>query len=51
VAEVAIVGVPSERWGETPHAFVVLRAGESATEPELIAFVRDRLAHFKAPAP
>jgi fatty-acyl-CoA synthase len=49
VAEVAIVGVPSERWGETPHAFVVLRAGESATEPELIAFVRDRLAHFKAP--
>jgi fatty-acyl-CoA synthase len=49
VAEVAIVGVPSERWGETPHAFVVLRPGESATEPELIAFVRDRLAHFKAP--
>jgi len=49
VAEVAIVGVPSEQWGETPHAFVVLRSGESATEPELIAFVRDRLAHFKAP--
>ena len=42
-------GVPSERWGETPHAFVVLRSGATATEPELIAFVRDRLAHFKAP--
>ena len=49
VAEVAIVGMPSEKWGETPHAFVVLRSGASATEPELIAFVRDRLAHFKAP--
>ena len=49
VAEVAIVGVPSEQWGETPHAFVVLRPGEPATEPELIAFVRGRLAHFKAP--
>jgi len=49
VAEAAIVGVPSEKWGETPHAFVVLRSGASATEPELIAFVRDRLAHFKAP--
>jgi fatty-acyl-CoA synthase len=49
VAEAAIVGMPSEQWGETPHAFVVLRSGASATEPELIAFVRDRLAHFKAP--
>jgi fatty-acyl-CoA synthase len=49
VAEAAIVGVPSEKWGEAPHAFVVLRSGASATEPELIAFVRDRLAHFKAP--
>ena len=49
VAEVAIVGLPSEKWGETPQAFVVLRSGATATGEELIGFVRDRLAHFKAP--
>jgi fatty-acyl-CoA synthase len=49
VAEVAIVGLPNERWGEAPHAFVVLRDGEKASEEELIAFSRERLAHFKAP--
>ena len=49
VAEVAIVGLPSEKWGETPHAFVVLRSGATATDGELIGFVRERLAHFKAP--
>jgi fatty-acyl-CoA synthase len=49
VQEVAIVGLPDERWGETPHAFVVLKDGAQADDAELIAFVRDRLAHFKAP--
>ena len=49
VQEVAIVGLPHERWGEAPQAFVVLRAGASATEEELCEFARDRLAHFKAP--
>ncbi len=49
VAEVAIVGLPHERWGEAPYAFVVLRDGSQATEQELIDFTRDRLAHFKAP--
>jgi fatty-acyl-CoA synthase len=49
VQEVAIVGLPHERWGEAPHAFVVLAEGGTATEEELIAFTRDRLAHFKAP--
>jgi fatty-acyl-CoA synthase len=49
VQEAAIVGLPHEKWGEAPHAFVVLKAGANATEPELIAFTRDRLAHFKAP--
>jgi fatty-acyl-CoA synthase len=49
VGEAAVVGLPSERWGETPHAFVVLLAGQTATEEELIDFVRGRLAHFKAP--
>jgi fatty-acyl-CoA synthase len=49
VQEVAIVGLPHEKWGETPHAFVVLRDGGSATEEDVIAFARERLAHFKAP--
>ncbi len=49
VQEAAIVGLPHERWGEAPYAFVVLRDGADATEAELIAFTRDRLAHFKAP--
>jgi fatty-acyl-CoA synthase len=49
VGEAAVVGLPSERWGETPHAFVVLLPDKSATEEELIGFVRDRMAHFKAP--
>jgi fatty-acyl-CoA synthase len=49
VNEAAIVGLPDERWGETPHAFVVLRDGEQVSAEELITFTRDRLAHFKAP--
>ncbi len=49
VQEAAIVGLPHEKWGEAPHAYVVLRPNTTATEAELIAFTRDRLAHFKAP--
>ena len=49
VQEVAIVGMPHEKWGEAPHAFVVLREGATATEAELRQFARDNLAHFKAP--
>ena len=49
VQEVAIVGMPHEKWGEAPHAFVVLRAGATTTEAELRQFARDNLAHFKAP--
>jgi fatty-acyl-CoA synthase len=49
VQEVAIVGLPHEKWGETSHAFVLLRDGSSTTEEEIIAFARERLAHFKAP--
>ncbi|MEP6818790.1 MAG: long-chain-fatty-acid--CoA ligase [bacterium] len=49
VQEVAIVGLPDERWGEAPHAFVVLKAGAHVSEAELREFARARLAHFKAP--
>jgi fatty-acyl-CoA synthase len=49
VQEIAIVGVPHERWGEAPHAFVVLKSGAAATEIELREFARAHLAHFKAP--
>jgi fatty-acyl-CoA synthase len=49
VQEAAIVGLPHERWGEAPHAFVVLKAGAKATEEELREFARSNLAHFKAP--
>ena len=49
VQEVAIVGLRHERWGEAPHAFVVLKMGAEATEDELREFARERLAHFKAP--
>lgn len=49
VQEVAIVGLPHERWGEAPHAFVILKAGATATDGELREFARANLAHFKAP--
>jgi acyl-CoA synthetase (AMP-forming)/AMP-acid ligase II len=49
VQEVAIVGLPHERWGEAPHAFVVLKPGHTTTETELREFARANLAHFKAP--
>jgi acyl-CoA synthetase (AMP-forming)/AMP-acid ligase II len=49
VAEVAVIGVPDDRWGESVCALVVLRPGASASEQELIDHCRDRIAHFKAP--
>jgi acyl-CoA synthetase (AMP-forming)/AMP-acid ligase II len=49
VAEVAVIGVPSERWGETVKALVVLAEGASADEAELIAHCKSRLAGYKAP--
>jgi fatty-acyl-CoA synthase len=49
VREVAVVGVPDDRWGEVPRAFVSLVPDATVDEAELIAFVRSRLAAFKAP--
>ncbi len=49
VAEVAVIGVPSERWGETIKALVVLAEGQQVTEAELIAHCKARLAGYKAP--
>jgi fatty-acyl-CoA synthase len=49
VFECAVLGVPDEQWGEVPKALVVLKPGAAATEADLIAFCRERLAHFKAP--
>ena len=50
VLEVAVVGMPHEKWGEAPEAFVILRAGATTTAAELREFARGVLAHFKVPA-
>jgi fatty-acyl-CoA synthase len=49
VVECAVIGVPHEKWGETPKALVVLKPGTKLSEAELIAFSREHLAHFKCP--
>ena len=49
VQEVAVVGLPHEKWGEAPHAFVVCHAGEAVSEKELCDFAREHLAGFKIP--
>jgi fatty-acyl-CoA synthase len=49
VAEVAVIGVPDEKWGETVTALVVLAEGQSADEAALIEHCRSKLAHYKCP--
>jgi fatty-acyl-CoA synthase len=49
VLECAVIGVPHERWGERPKAFVTLRDGARADAGEIVAFCRERLAHYKCP--
>jgi fatty-acyl-CoA synthase len=49
VLEAAVIGVPDEKWGEVPKAFVTLRPGREATEREIIEYCREHLAHYKCP--
>jgi len=49
VAEVAVIGVPDERWGETIKALVVKAEGSALTERELIDYVKGKVARYKAP--
>lgn len=49
VLEVAVIGIPHEKWGETPKAFVTLKDGKSVSAEDLIAFCRNEIAHFKCP--
>jgi fatty-acyl-CoA synthase len=49
VLECAVVAIPHQHWGERPKAFVTLKHGATATAEEIIAFTRDRLAHYKCP--
>ncbi|WIW89499.1 long-chain-fatty-acid--CoA ligase [Sphingobium sp. V4] len=49
VQEVAVIGIPDERWGEAVTAIVVLKPGSSATEADLIRFAKSKIAGFKAP--
>jgi fatty-acyl-CoA synthase len=49
VLECAVIGIPHERWGERPKAFVTLNSAAGASADEIIAFCRERLAHYKCP--
>ncbi len=49
IQEAAVVGLPSEKWGESPHAFVVFKSGHTASPEVLREFCRANLAHFKVP--
>jgi long-chain acyl-CoA synthetase len=49
VADVAVFGVPDERWGEAVKAVVVRRPGTGLTEAQLLSWARDRIAGFKRP--
>lgn len=49
VLEVAVIGVPDDRWGERPKAFIIVREGSAVTEAEVIDHVRTQIAKYKAP--
>ena len=49
VSQCAVIGIPSEQWGETVHAFVIPRDGAGVNAAEIIAFCKERIAHYKCP--
>ncbi len=49
VTEVAVIGVPHEKWGETVKALVVLGEGATSTEQDIIDYCREKMAHYKCP--
>ncbi|WP_347862349.1 long-chain-fatty-acid--CoA ligase [Salimicrobium sp. PL1-032A] len=49
IQEAAVIALPHEKWGETPHAIIVLKEGAALTEEDVIHFSREKLAHFKCP--
>ncbi len=49
VKDVAVIGIPHEKWGEAVHAVVILKEGQEATEKEIIDWCRDKIAGYKRP--
>jgi long-chain acyl-CoA synthetase len=49
VAQVAVIGIPHDTWGEAVHAIVVCKDGETTTEAEIIAHTRESIAGYKVP--
>ncbi len=49
VSQCAVIGIPSEQWGETVHAFVIPKDGAQVNAAEIIAFCKERIAHYKCP--
>ena len=49
ISRAAVVGIPHEEWGETPKAVIVLTAGATLSEADVIDYTREQLAHFKCP--